>query len=178
MPKVLRSNFNFFLIKVADISIKLYWWDVNLRALFEREPFDPTAANSILSEQEQIHLNGHWYLRLPRGQLSLLTAKPVEQIQSEFDNINWTFRVCSPLAAFTLNLNLRNDSSVSKLHFTSSYNAWKDKKTFNMLDTTQFMLCHRSILSKTLIPIKERLKPNSLNECNIIKTVQIHDSSV
>lgn len=178
MPKVLRSNFIFFLIKVTDISIKLYWRDINLCTFFECEPFDPTSANSILSEQEQTHLHGHWYLRLTCGRLSLLTAKPVEQIQSEFNNINWTFRVCSPLAAFTLNLNLRNDSSVSKLHFTSSYNAWKDKKTFNMLDTTQFMLCHRSILSKTLITIKKRLKTNSLNECNIIKTVQIHDSSV
>ena len=35
-------------------------------------------------------------------------------------------QICLPLAAFTLNLNLLKASSVSKSHFTSSYNACRD----------------------------------------------------
>lgn len=41
---------------------------------------------------------------------------------------NKMYYLCLPLAAFTLNLNLLNASSVSKLHLTNSYNAQKNKR--------------------------------------------------
>lgn len=70
------------------------------------------------------------------------------------------FRAFSPLAALTLNLSLRRDSSGSKLHFTSSYKACREENPH--FYHSKILLCPSSALRKSLAVIKINLNKDQI----------------